>query len=174
MKFKRLSRKEVFNNDIISVFEEELYLPNEQTVTWTFTGKREAVGIIAVIEDRVILVKQYRPAIEKDLIEIPAGIVELGENIEIAARREFEEETGYYAQKIEKICSYYGSAGINAGQYHIFYASELVKTSQNLDENEFVEVLELPLKDINVFELEDPKTMIALSYLKNKLEKKEN
>ncbi|MBQ3437535.1 MAG: NUDIX hydrolase [Fusobacterium sp.] len=169
MKFKRLSRKVVFNNDIISVFEEELYLPNKQTVTWTFTGKREAVGIVAMIENRVILVKQYRPAIEKDLIEIPAGIVEIGEDIEVAARREFEEETGYYAKKMEKICSYYGSAGINAGQYHIFYASDLEKTTQKLDENEFVEVLELPLEDINIFEMEDSKTIVALSYLKNRL-----
>lgn len=169
MKFKRLSRKEVFKNDIISVFEEELYLPNKQTVTWTFTGKREAVAIISNIEDRVILVKQYRPAIEKELIEIPAGLVELGEDIELAAKREFEEETGYKAQSIERICSYYGSAGINAGQYHLFYAYDLIKTKQQLDENEFVEVLEIPLKDINIFEMEDPKTIIALNFLKNKI-----
>ena len=55
----------------------------------------------------------------------------------MAAKREFEEETGYKALNMEKICSYYGSAGINAGQYHLFYAYNLVKTKQNLDANEF-------------------------------------
>lgn len=169
MKFKHLSRKEVFKNGIISVFEEELFLPNNETVTWTFTGKREAVAIISNIEDKVILVKQYRPAIKKELIEIPAGMVEIGEDIELAAKREFEEETGYRAKNIEKICSYYGSAGINAGQYHLFYAYNLMKTRQQLDLNEFIEVLEIPLKDINIFEMEDPKTIIALNFLKNKL-----
>lgn len=169
MKFKSISRKEVFKNDIISVYEEELYLPNKQTVTWTFTGKREAVAIIANIGDRVIFVKQYRPAVEKEMIEIPAGIVEIGENIEKAALREFEEETGYRAQKIEKICSYYGSAGINAGQYHLFYATDLIKTEQHLDENEFIELLEIPFKDINIWEMEDAKTIIALNFLKEKL-----
>lgn len=171
-KFKRISRKEVFKNDIISVYEEELYLPNKQTVTWTFTGKREAVAVIANIEDRVILVKQYRPAVEKEMIEIPAGIVEAGEDIEKAALREFEEETGYKAQKIEKICSYYGSAGINAGQYHLFYASDLIKTEQHLDENEFVEVLEIPFDEIKIFEMEDAKTIIALNFLKEKIIKR--
>lgn len=171
MKFKRLSRKEVFKNDVIAVYEDKLYLPNKQTVTWTFTGKREAVAIISNIGDRVILVKQYRPAVEKDMIEIPAGIVEEGEDIEEAALREFEEETGYKAQKIEKICSYYGSAGINAGQYHLFYASDLIKTKQKLDENEFLEVIEIPFKNIKIFEMEDAKTIIALNYLKLKLNK---
>lgn len=171
-KFKRISRKEVFKNDIISVYEEELYLPNKQTVTWTFTGKREAVAVIANIEDRVILVKQYRPAVEKEMIEIPAGIIEAGEDIEKAALREFEEETGYKAQKIEKICSYYGSAGINAGQYHLFYASDLIKTEQHLDENEFVEVLEIPFDEIKIFEMEDAKTIIALNFLKEKIIKR--
>lgn len=169
MKFKHISRKEVFKNKVISVFEEELYLPNKETVTWTFTGKKEAVAIISNIEDKVILVKQYRPAIGKELIEIPAGMVELGEDIELAAKREFEEETGYRANKVEKICSYYGSAGINAGQYHLFYASNLIKTKQKLDMNEFIEVLEIPLKNINIFEMEDAKTIIALNFLKNRL-----
>lgn len=170
MKFKRLSRKEVFKNDIITVFEDELYLPNKKTVTWTFTGRKEAVAIISTIEDRVIFVKQYRPAVDKEMIEIPAGIVEENEDIFEAAKREFEEETGYKAQKIEKICSYFGSAGINAGQYHLFYASDLIKTEQHLDEDEFLEVLEIPFKEIKIFEMEDPKTIIALNYLKNKME----
>lgn len=169
MKFKHLSRKEVFKNDIITVYEDELYLPNDKKVTWTFTGKREAVAIISNIEDKVILVKQYRPAVQKEMIEIPAGIVEEGEDIEKAALREFEEETGYKANNIEKICSYYGSAGINAGQYHLFYASDLIKTKQNLDENEFVEVLLIPFEEIDILNMEDPKTIIALNFLKDKI-----
>lgn len=169
MKFKHLSRKEVFKNNIITVYEDELCLPNNKNVTWTFTAKKEAVAIVSNIDDKVILIKQYRPAIKKELIEIPAGMVEEGEEIELAALREFEEETGYKANKIEKICSYYNSAGINATQYHLFYVSDLIKTSQQLDENEFLEVLLVPLDSINIFNMEDPKTIIALTYLKNKL-----
>lgn len=71
---------------------------------------------------------------------------------------------------MEKICTYYNSAGINAGQYHLFYATDLVKTQQSLDENEFLEVVKIPFNDIDIFSFEDSKTMLALSYLKIKKE----
>ena len=97
MKFTHISKKQVFKNDVITVFEEKLELPNNNIVTWTFTGKKEVVAIIAEIEGEIIFVKQYRPAIKKELLEIPAGLVEKGEDILEAAKREFEEEIGYYA-----------------------------------------------------------------------------
>jgi len=170
MKFTHISKKQVFKNDVITVFEEKLGLPNNNIVTWTFTGKKEVVAIIAEIDGEIIFVKQYRPAIKKELLEIPAGLVEKGEDIIEAAKREFEEEIGYRANKLEKICTYYNSAGINAGQYHLFYATDLVKTQQSLDENEFLEVVKIPFNDIDIFSFEDSKTMLALSYLKIKKE----
>jgi len=170
MKFKHISKNQVFKNDVITVFEETLALPNDNVVTWTFTGKKEVVAIIAEAENEIFFVKQYRPAIKKELIEIPAGLVEKGEDILEAAKREFEEEIGYRANKWEKICTYYNSAGINAGQYHLFYATDLVKTQQSLDENEFLEVVKIPFNDIDIFSFEDSKTMLALSYLKIKKE----
>ena len=148
MKFTHISKKQVFKNDVITVFEEKLGLPNNNIVTWTFTGKKEVVAIIAEIEGEIIFVKQYRPAIKKELLEIPAGLVEKGEDIIEAAKREFEEEIGYRANKLEKICTYYNSAGVNAGQYHLFYASDLEKTHQHLDENEFLEIVRIPINEI--------------------------
>lgn len=165
MKFTHISKKRVFKNDVITVFEEKLGLPNNNIVTWTFTGKKEVVAIIAEMNGEIIFVKQYRPAIKKELLEIPAGLVEKGEDILFAAKREFEEEIGYKANKWEKICTYYNSAGINAGQYHLFYASDLEKTHQHLDENEFLEIVKIPFEDIDIFNFEDSKTIIALSYL---------
>ena len=106
MKFTHISKKQVFKNDVITVFEEKLELPNNNIVTWTFTGKKEVVAIIAEIEGEIIFVKQYRPAIKKELLEIPAGLVEKGEDVFLAAKREFEEEVGYRANKLEKICTY--------------------------------------------------------------------
>lgn len=64
--------------------------------------EKEVVAIIAEIDGEIIFVKQYRPAIKKELLEIPAGLVEKGEDIVEAAKREFEEEIGYRANKLEK------------------------------------------------------------------------
>jgi len=66
MKFTHISKKQVFKNDVITVFEEKLELPNNNIVTWTFTGKKEVVAIIAEVENEIFFVKQYSPAIKKD------------------------------------------------------------------------------------------------------------
>lgn len=165
MKFQHKKRSEVFHNDVVTVYDEDLILPNGKEVTWTFTGKREVVAILAVTEEKkVLLVEQYRPAIRKDFLEIPAGLVEEGEEALLAAKRELEEETGYVAEEWKEICSYYGSAGISDGQYHLFLAQNLKKTHQHLDEDEFLTVREMPLEDISIYNLEDPKSIIALQY----------
>ena len=57
MKFKHISKKQVFKNDVITVFEETLALPNDNVVTWTFTGKKEVVAIIAELENEIFFVK---------------------------------------------------------------------------------------------------------------------
>ena len=168
-KYKNLERKEVFKNNHITVYSEKLQLPNEKVVDWTFTGKREAVGIVASFDDNtVLMVKQYRTAVKKVTLEIPAGLVEEGEEPQAAALRELEEETGYKAGKIEKICEFYNSPGVTDGKFYIYYAEELKKTHQHLDEDEFLEVERIPLKDINITKLSDAKTMLAVSFVKNR------
>ena len=114
------------------------------------------------------MVKQYRPAVQLVTTEIPAGILEKGEDPKDAALRELEEETGYRAEKIEKICEFYSSPGITAGKFYLFYAENLKKTHQHLDEDEFLEVERVPLKDINITSLFDAKSMLAVDYAKKK------
>ena len=168
-KFKHLEKKEVFKNNHITVFSEKLQLPNEKVVEWTFTDKKEAVGIVAAFEDNsVLMVKQYRPAVKMVTMEIPAGLVEPGEAPEKAALRELEEETGYRAEKIEKMCEFYSSPGVSAGKFYIYYAENLVKTQQNLDEDEFLEVERIPLEKIETTSLFDAKSMLAIDFAKQR------
>ena len=168
-KYKHLVRKEIFKNSHITVYSEKLQLPNEKIVDWTFTGKREAVGIVASFDDdTVLMVKQYRPAVKKVTLEIPAGLIEDGEDPQEAALRELEEETGYKADKIEKICEFYNSPGITDGKFYIYYAKELKKTHQHLDEDEFLEVERISLKDMDIENFSDAKTMLAISLIRHK------
>ena len=168
-RFKELGEKELFKNAHITVYSRKLQLPNEKVVDWTFTGKQDAVGVVAVLEgDNILLVKQYRPAVREVTVEIPAGLVEKGEDPSVAAIRELEEETGYKALNLEKICDYYMSPGVSEGRFHLYYSDKLIKTEQNLDEDEFLEVEEVALKDVNMSELSDAKSILAVEYAKRK------
>jgi len=177
MRYKHIKKDKVFENKHFVIYEEDLILPNGNEVRWTFLKNYIAVGVIAFTpEKKLLLIKQYRPALKEEIIEIPAGLVDPGENIEKAAMRELEEETGYKAGKITKICEYFRSPGISSSKMYIYYAENLVKTKQNLDENEFLEVLEIEIDEIDEI-LKTPldgKTLYSLNYIKFNLLKTYN
>lgn len=169
MEFKELEKKQLFKNAHITIYSKTLQLPNDKVVDWTFVSKHDAVGVAAVLDSgEILLVKQYRPAIQKHTLEIPAGLLEKGENPEEAARRELEEETGYKAKKLEKICEYYTSPGISESKFYLYYTDSLEKGEQHLDEDEFLQVEKLPIEKISFQDLFDSKTMLGIQFIKNK------
>jgi len=124
--------------------------------------------VIPVFEDgTVALVRQYRHAAGKYLLEICAGTLELGENPEIGARRELEEEIGVTAGKIEKLSEFYVSPGFLTEKMHLYLATDLTQTTQNLEADEILTVERHPLavlvKMIENGEIEDAKTMIGIT-----------
>ena len=174
MRYKHLKKEKVFENKHFEIYEEDLILPNGNQVRWTFLKNYIAVGVIAFTpEGKLLLVKQYRPALKQEIVEIPAGLVDPGEDVEKAAMRELEEETGYRAGKMTKVCEYFRSPGLSSSKMYIYHAEDLVKTCQNLDEDEFLEVLEVDWKEIDEM-LKTPldgKTMYSLNYIKCNLKK---
>lgn len=170
MKFKHLGKKKVFENSHITVLSETLELPNKSVVDWTFTGGHNYVGILPITrEERVVLVKQYRPALGRVTLEIPAGIVEYGEDPSSAAKRELLEETGYRSRKLTKICEYYTSPGFTDSKFHIFLAEDLELYEQNLDPEEFIEVVEFDKNALPAEAFNDCKSLIAMLYLQNNM-----
>jgi len=135
--------------------------------------KREIVehkgsaGVIPVFDDgTVALVRQYRHAAGKHLLEICAGTLNVGEDPELGARRELQEEIGVTAGKIEKLCEFYVSPGFLTEKMHLYLATELTETQQDLEDDEILtverhQVLDL-MKMVENGEVEDAKTIIGI------------
>lgn len=123
--------------------------------------------IVPVFDDgTVALVRQYRHPAGKYLLEVPAGTLNEGEDPEAGALREVEEEIGWRAGKIERLSEFYVSPGFLTEKMFLFLATDLNETAQNLDEDEFVEIVRIPLsKSIEMArngEIEDAKTIVGV------------
>lgn len=125
-----------------------------------------AVGVLPSFSDSVLLVRQYRIAVGKELLEIPAGKLEGDETPEHRGRVELEEEAGYRAGKMTSLGSFYPSCGILAEKLHLFLATELEQTEQRLEADERIECVRLSHEEVRrrleAHEFEDGKTIIAL------------
>ncbi len=174
---RTISSELIYKGKIINLKVDTVALPQEGR-----TGTREVVehaGAVAVVpvneQGELFLVRQYRYAAGKALLEIPAGRVEPGEDYAESARRELQEETGYTARKVEKLIKFYSTPGFTNEQIHIFLATGLVLKEQDLDEDEFIDVLKIPyaraLDMIWTGEICDAKSIagILAAYHQNKI-----
>ncbi len=124
-------------------------------------------GVLPLFADNtVILVRQYRYPMRRFSLEIPAGRIEPGQSAADTAARELEEETGYRASTINLISAFYSTPGFCQEKLYVYLATELTPTQQNLDIDEDIELVRMPLIDavnmVNVGEIDDAKTIIAL------------
>ena len=152
---------------------------NEVTFEDGSTGYRDVLhlpGAVAVLakddEGNIFFVEQFRHAVMESLLELPAGMLEKGEDPVEAALRELEEETGYKAHKIEFLCSFFTSPGVVNEKIYLYTASQLERTSQHLDEDEFLKVRKIPKKEVEQMilnnKINDGKTILALALEKMK------
>ncbi|TMB96938.1 MAG: NUDIX hydrolase, partial [Chloroflexi bacterium] len=98
-------------------------------------AKREIVVAVVPLDENgdVLLVRQYRLAAEAALLEVPAGIVDEGEDIEAAAQRELQEEAGYRAERLEKLTGFFVSPGFCTEFVHVFLATDLIESGLDAD-----------------------------------------
>lgn len=135
-----------------------------------------SVAILPIINnDEIVLVKQYRKAVEDFLYEIPAGKFELNEEPKQTAIRELKEETGYIADDIEYMLEFYPTPGYCDEKIFIFLANNLKFVGDDQDENEYIEVKTFKINEvirmIKLGEIMDGKTIIAIEIAKQYIEK---
>lgn len=163
-----------FKGRIITLQVDEVELPNGKTSNREIVKHPGAVAVIAMTKDKkIILVEQFRKALERSIIEIPAGKIEIGEAPEITALRELEEETGYTTDNLQYIQSFSTSPGFADEIIHLYFADNIVKMEQpvGLDEDEFVELLHVSLTEMEEMvkkqQIYDAKTAFAYIWLKD-------
>lgn len=169
---KTLKTEHIFSGRIIQVQVDEVELPNGKTSTRELVKHPGAVAVIAITDDnKLVMVEQYRKPLEKVIVEIPAGKLEKGEEPALCARRELEEETGYDCKSLELVSSFYTSPGFADEIIHVYVAKGLTKkeNAAGLDEDEFVNVLEITLDEaleyIKEQRIFDAKTIFGVQYL---------
>ncbi len=177
MKFseKQITTKTVYEGRIVTVKNDTAELINGSVVYREVVEHPGGVAIVPVNEKgEVYMVRQYRYPIREELLEIPAGKLEYGEDPYDCAVRELSEETGCTAGKVIPLGPFYPSPGFSQEVLYIYLAIELVPGELNLDEDELLCVETLPLdlltERIMSGEIRDAKTIVGILKAKNYLE----
>ncbi len=163
----KISSEEIFNGIAIHLFKDEILLPNGHTGIREIIRHPGAVCVLPITEDGdVIFVNQFRYALNKVTLEVPAGKLEKGEDPKEAALRELSEETGLTAKNIIPIGDLYTTPALIDEVIHMYIATDLTQGEQHLDYDEFVNTLKMPLsKAVDMVmngEIKDSKTQTVI------------
>lgn len=167
---KTIKEEKIYEGKVITLSVEDVELPNGKVSKREIVRHPGAVAIIGITDEgKLLLVKQFRKALEKTIYEIPAGKLEPGEEPLESAKRELKEETGYSAKELTHLVSFYTSPGFADELVHLYFADELERGDRELDEDEFLDNTETTLdealemiKDQRIY---DAKTVYAVQYL---------
>lgn len=174
--FKRLDRTLKYEGSIVNFYQDTVLVPNGNIVHWDFIGHKGAAAVVPVMDDgRILMVRQYRNALDRYTLEIPAGGRNSKEEPFIeCSMRELEEETGYKTDKsnMEFLINIRTTVAFCNELIQVYVAKNLQPSMQNLDEDEFIHVKPYTIEElcekIYAGEIEDGKTISALMAYKNK------
>lgn len=175
--YKRLSRELVAHGAIIDYYQDTMQIPNGNIAKWDFIKHKGAAAVVPIDEQgRLIMVRQYRNALERYTLEIPAGGLQTPEEpTRDAAARELSEETGYHCEHLELLLSIRTTVAFCNEKIDIYVAEHLLPGKQHLDEDEYVQVKAYPLEElvekIYAGEIQDSKTVAAILAYKDKYHK---
>ena len=171
---KRIGRDLVYQGTILDFYEDKILTPNGKVVTWDFIGHKGAAAVVPVKADgKLIMVRQYRNALDRETLEIPAGARNYpDEPTLLCASRELEEETGYRSENLELLITLRTAIAYCNELIDVYVARDLIPSKQNLDEDEYVDVEEYTLDELcqMIYEgkLQDAKTVAAIMAYKAK------
>ncbi len=171
---KRIDRKLMYKGSMLSMYADTIYTPDGNTAQWDYIEHSGAAAVVPVLDDgRILLVRQYRNALDRETLEIPAGGINKGEESITAASRELEEETGYKSDNLEHLISIVTAVAFCDEVVEIYVAKNLTKTEQHLDPDEYIEIEAYTTDELSEMiysgKIQDSKTIAAImSYINKK------
>lgn len=167
-KIKRINRELKFKGKILDFYQDTIEVDGDHTVVWDFIGHKGAAAVVPVTADgKILMVRQYRNALDRYTLEIPAGALdEVGEPGIECASRELEEETGYRSENLEWLITLRTTVAFCNERIEVYVAHDLIPSIQHLDEDEFIELGAYTIEELKekIFsgEIEDAKTVSSL------------
>ena len=165
--YKRIKRDLVQKGSIIDYYHDTIEVNGVKTTTFDYIHHKGASAMVPVDDQgRIVMVRQYRNAVDGYSLEIPAGGLNAGEDNQTCAIRECEEETGFKAGEVHHLIDVYTTVAFSNEKICIYYTTGIIPTKQNLDEDEFVTIEHYSLEELTKLildgEIKDAKTVAAI------------
>jgi ADP-ribose pyrophosphatase len=164
-----LSSKVLFDGRAIKVRVDTVRRPDGRRTTREIVEHAAVIAVIPVDNDgNVLLVRQFRKPVEKELLEIPAGGIDPGEDAEAAVIRELQEEIGFRPGRLERLGGFYSAPGYATEYIHLYLAADLVPGRLHAEDNEEIKLVRVPMAQvpelISSGKIEDAKSIAGLLY----------
>ena len=167
---KQCSSELIYKGKVVTLHKDEILCENGVHAIREVVSAPGGVAILAIQDQEILLVSQYRYAVQEETLEIPAGTIEPHEELSRCALRELEEETGYTSDTMNKIFTFFPTPGFCAEVLHIFEAGKLTHLDhpKAMDEDECITAFFLPIEEamdlVRQGKIKDSKTIIAIQY----------
>ena len=166
---KLLMRKYVFEGHAVKLRIDTVLTADGHRSTREIIERNDCIAVVAIDADNnVLLVNQFRTPLWKNLLEIPAGGIDKGEDAETAVIREMQEETGFKPGKVVSLCGFYLSPGFCDEYLHLYLAMDLTPSPLKAEDTAGIEVVRIPVAEISVViasgRIQDSKSIAGLLY----------